>query len=252
MRSSLEVSRVLALVAEGLNDCEIARRTGVPRSTVRGWRHGERVFLGPAVGACAGCGNAEHDFTALPEWHYAYLLGLYLGDGHIAHHRRGVYALRISLDKKYPGIIDECRVAIWWVTGGKDPALVSLPGRFNVQAYWKSLPCLFPQHGPGDKHERRIELVEWQREIVEREPGALLRGLIHSDGWRGTNRVTVKGKEYRYPRYQFCNVSDDIRGIFCWACDLLEIAWRRMNARNISVAKRDAVARLDELVGPKR
>jgi hypothetical protein len=27
------------------------------------------------------------------------------------------------------------------------------------------------------------------------------------------NRVTVKGKTYAYPRYQFCNRSDDIRRI---------------------------------------
>jgi hypothetical protein len=46
-------------------------------------------------------------------------------------------------------------------------------------------------------------------------------------------------------------VSADIRGLFCDACDRLGIAWRRMNARNISVARRAAVARLDEFVGPK-
>jgi hypothetical protein len=253
MRSVEELAAVRSLVADGLNDCEIARRTGIPRSTVREWRSGRtRSGERQQPASCPACRHARHDFSALPEWHYAYPLGLYLGDGHIAHHRRGVYALRVSLDRKYPGIIDECRAAIWWVTGGKEAALVPAPGCFNVQAYWKSWPCLFPQHGPGVKHERRIELAEWQREIVMREPGALLRGLIHSDGWRGTNRVTVKGKEYAYPRYQFCNVSDDIRGIFCWACDLLGVAWRQMNARNISVAKRDAVALLDEFVGPKR
>lgn len=153
---------------------------------------------------------------------------------------------------KYPGILAECQTAIWWVTGGKIASLVPQQGCFNVQAYWKSWPCFFPQHGPGMKHLRKIELTDWQREIVAREPGALVRGLIHSDGWRGTNKVTVNGKEYRYPRYQFCNVSDGIRQIFCDACDLLGVEWRRMNAKNISVAKRGSVALLDEFVGPKR
>ena len=95
-------------------------------------------------------------------------------------------------------------------------------------------------------------LENWQRVIVDRHPKSLLRGLIHSDGWRGANRVTVRGRTYEYPRYQFSNVSDDIRRIFCDACDVLGIEWRRMNAKNISVAKRNSVAALDEFIGPKR
>ena len=79
----------------------------------------------------------------------------------------------------------------------------------------------------------------------------LLRGLVQSDGWRGTNRVTVRGRTYEYPRYQFANTSDDIRRIFCDACDLLDVQWRQMNATNISVARRKSVAILDEFIGPK-
>jgi len=75
--------------------------------------------------------------------------------------------------------------------------------------------------------------------------------LIHSDGCRSLNRVRGRDRWYEYPRYTFCNASDDIRGIFCDACDQLGIPWRRMNARNISVARREGVARLDEFVGPK-
>jgi hypothetical protein len=66
------------------------------------------------------------------------------------------------------------------------------------------------------------------------------------------NRVHVNGKWYEYPRYTFSNVSDDIRALLCEACDRLGIAWRRMNARNISVARREAVALMDTFIGPKR
>jgi hypothetical protein len=41
-----------------------------------------------------------------------YAFGLYLGDGCISAHRRGVYRLRFFLDAGYPGIIDECEDAI--------------------------------------------------------------------------------------------------------------------------------------------
>jgi hypothetical protein len=49
---------------------------------------------------------------------------------------------------------------------------------------------MFPQHGPGRKHLRRILLAAWQRRMAVRHPGALLRGLIQSDGSRFLNRVS--------------------------------------------------------------
>ncbi|MGZ8585629.1 MAG: helix-turn-helix domain-containing protein, partial [Actinomycetota bacterium] len=33
-----EVERVLRLVAEGRNDCQISRETGINRTTIREWR----------------------------------------------------------------------------------------------------------------------------------------------------------------------------------------------------------------------
>jgi hypothetical protein len=101
------------------------------------------------------------------------------------------------------------------------------------------------------KHLRRIELSDWQQEMVDEHPKPFLRGLIHSDGCRFINRVRVKGKAYEDPRYNFTNASDDIRGLFTAPCDRLGIEWRRMNERNISVARRGSVALLDEFVGPK-
>ena len=125
----------------------------------------------------------------------------------------------------------------------------------EVKAYSNHWPCLFPQHGPGRKHLRKIELADWQREIVERHPWELIRGLIHSDGCRIANWTTrgVAGevKRYEYPRYFFTNFSADSRGIHCWALDMVGVEWRYSNARNTSVAKRASVALMDTLVGPK-
>ncbi len=117
-------------------------------------------------------------------------------------------------------------------------------------------PNLFPQHGPGKKHERKIELVPWQSEITRQYTRKFLRGLIHSDGSRCMNRFAVQlpsGRvgRYAYPRYFFTNYSADIRRIFCEHCELLGIRWTQSNARNISVSHRDSVALLDEFVGPK-
>jgi hypothetical protein len=101
--------------------------------------------------------------------------------------------------------------------------------------------------GPGRKHRRKIQLDPWQVRIVDSYPDQLLRGLIHSDGYRGTNYVNGRG----YPRYQFSNRSKDIRGIFCRACDMYGVRWRQMNRWVISVARAPDVAKLDQVIGPK-
>jgi hypothetical protein len=68
------------------------------------------------------------------------------------------------------------------------------------------------------KHERTIELAPWQEAIVDREPEQFIGGLIHSDGCRTTNRVTVGGKRYAHPRSFFWQVSKDIQELFCRSC----------------------------------
>jgi hypothetical protein len=249
VRSSEERARVAALVAEGLNDCAIVRQTEIPRSTIREWRAGPK----PRARLTRSVPHIE-DISA---WEYSYLLGAYLGDGYLAPAPPGRTSrqLRIYLDAQYPAIILECACAIEDLFRGRRAGLYLHPTSNMVivslsSTDWESL---FPQHGPGMKHTRRIGLAGWQRELVQREPGRFVRGLIHSDGSRTMNCVrSPAGKEYVYPRYEFSNMSEDIRGLFTWACDLLGVAWKPMNHKTISVARRDSVARLDEFVGPKR
>ena len=75
-------------------------------------------------------------------------------------------------------------------------------------------PCVFPQNGPGRKHERLIAFDTWQREIVERHADRFLRGLFHSDGCRLTNwtvkAVAGRPKRYECSRYLFSNQSPDL------------------------------------------
>lgn len=163
----------------------------------------------------------------------------------------------MTLDEKYPAVIIEVRAAIGALVPGTPVCLNPRQGAKVVQASSPVWPAAFPQHGPGKKHERQIRLEAWQRKITTRHPEALLRGLIHSDGSRATNRFETRLESgrvasYAYPRYFFTNASADIRRIFCDHCDLLGIRWSRSNARNISVSHRDSVAGLDRFVGPKR
>jgi hypothetical protein len=253
VRSCEEVRWVQSLLDLGLNDCQVSRLTGIPRRTIQGWRNGHTPRRGLDIPSCARCGHAAHRFDDLPSAAYTYLLGMYLGDGYLARCRRGVYRLSIAMDARYPGIIASCQHAGEEVIGLRSGVIYRDGGSCaNVYVHSKQWPCLFPQHGPGRKHERTIALVDWQQRHVATHPKKFLRGLIESDGCRGINRVTVNGKAYAYPRYTFCNASADIRSLFCDTCDLLGVEWRQMNARNISVARRDSVAFLDSFIGPKR
>jgi hypothetical protein len=94
----------LRLVGLGLNDCEISRRLEIPRTTVRDWRKPRYVPKCPATSTCPRCGARARQIMLLPE-PYAELLGLYLGDGHIAELARA-QRLRVSLDSKYPDVVD--------------------------------------------------------------------------------------------------------------------------------------------------
>ena len=188
---------------------------------------------------------------------YSHLLGLYLGDGHLARHPR-TYRLVITCDLAYPALVEACRASI---------ASTGLPRRVRthadserrcvrVVADSKRWPEAFPQHGPGRKHNRKIELAPWQRVIVDRFPQEFLRGLLHSDGCRTINCFKTRlpsGRvaEYAYPRWFFSNRSDDIRGLFCEYCERLGIRWTQSNPRNISIAHRASVALVDSFVPVK-
>ena len=186
---------------------------------------------------------------------YSYLLGLYLGDGCLVRQRKGVYLLSIACCDAWPGLITAAKDATRGVMPANAVFARQSHGMTEVKSCSKHWPCLFPQHGPGTKHTRKIELARWQQVIVDRYPGDFARGLIHSDGCRSINRVRRPLKDgdrwYEYPRYQFSNKSLDILALCCKALDRLGVEWRFARWDVISVAKKDAVALLDAFVGPK-
>ncbi|WP_335939431.1 helix-turn-helix domain-containing protein [Streptomyces sp. PTD5-9] len=251
--------RALALLRSGAKGADVARQLNVPRGTVSYWLHMDRAGRGECPGShnptCHRCDGVDLDEPA-----YAYLLGLYLGDGYVsryAQHRAP--SLAITLDDAWPGIQDEAEAALRRVFPANATCRVRKAGSHDIKVYSKHLPCLFPQHGSGKKHERVITLEAWQQGIVAANPWMLIRGLIHSDGCRITNWTTrlVAGerKRYEYGRYMFANKSDDIRGLLGDALSAVGVQWttlaRGSDPYNISVARRASVALMDAHVGPK-
>jgi hypothetical protein len=247
--------RALALVGQGRSLNSVSKETGISRAAIRAWQTRIKPLPRMQVAPCVRCRPTPEQ----PEdaGAYSYLLGLYLGDGCISAmaNRRTGHFLRIACADAWPGLIDACEAAMRSVNPGKRAYRVQAQGYVSVVGYSSHWPCLFPQHGPGKKHERSITLEPWQQEIVDAHPWEFIRGLIHSDGCRITNWTTrlVAGerKRYEYPRYFFTNLSGDIIRLFTEALDHVGVEWRQANARNISIARKASVALMDAHVGPK-
>ncbi|MGJ5802532.1 helix-turn-helix domain-containing protein [Streptomyces europaeiscabiei] len=238
--------RALVLVTQGRSLNSVSQETGISRAAIRAWQ--QRLEPLPRM-APTDPGPPADDGA------YSYLLGLYLGDGCISAHPRSGYYLRIACADAWPGLMEQCREAITNVRPGIGVYLLQKEGYTMVTSYSRHWPLLFPQHGPGKKHERTIALDPWQQAIVGNHPWEFIRGLIHSDGCRITNWTTrlVGGerKRYEYPRYFFTNVSADIIRLFTDTLDRVGVDWKLANARNVSIARKASVALLDTHVGPK-
>lgn len=250
VKASSGPEMVRVLLGEGLTIDAAADRADLPLEVVRGWVLDGLELLAETYGESHVSGAFCPCVRDVPEEPYAYLLGLYLGDGTLARRRNEVYKLRIFQDNKYPWLIRQCTIAMQWVIRNK-VRVIQQPGCKEIYSLSKHWPCLLPQHGPGRKHERPIILEPWQRLVaIERHPQLLLRGLIHSDGCRYIKRVESKGKEYVYTRYQFTNRSADIRRIFTDACDRVGIDWREY-PYNVVICRRSSIEKLDQFIGPK-
>jgi hypothetical protein len=275
MRTYEEYHSILRLWEAGNNKSEIERITQIPRPTIRDCinRFGSIKGLEGATTKTVELSASEplalsrlRDKAAPSSLRqaYAYGLGLYLGDGSIDKTPR-VYRLRVALDAKYPGIIQECVKALETLLPDNKIGVAKqyFQGRLScvhVTSYYKFWPAFFPQHGEGLKHLRRIELELWQQEIVDAYPLLFWKGLYHSDGSRYSN--VVNGTDY--PRYQFSNLSADIIQMFCNTCDKLGLYWTTKKYKSkliehgaeyigdIYISKRKDVAFLDREVGPKR
>ncbi|MCK7622039.1 helix-turn-helix domain-containing protein [Streptomyces sp. RS10V-4] len=251
--------QAVARLRAGAKNADVARALGVPVGTIGYWRHMDRAERGECPGRhdppCPRC-----DGRGLDEAAYAYLLALYLGDGHVIQYSgHRVPSLMITCSNDWPGLMDRCEAAMRAVFPENSVCRVSREGCHNVKVYSKHLWCMFPQHGPGKKHERPIALEEWQQTIVEAHPWEFIRGLVHSDGCRITNWTTrtVGGerKRYEYPRYFFTNTSADILRLCTDTLDRVGVAWKHTRqsraAKSISVAQRASVALMDAHIGPK-
>jgi hypothetical protein len=247
MRSNDEYRQILQLWEAGYNKSAIERETGTPRETVRDCikKFGTQKEFEEYLHR-----EQKHHWTNRVtasdfRFNYAYMLGVYLGDGYIVEQPR-TYHLRIYMDLKYTNIINKVIKAISVLAPNNRIHTQTRTGCIEIGCCSNHWTEMFPQHGEGVKHKRAIILEDWQQEIVAEHRIEFVRGLYHSDGSR--IEPIINGKVYE--RYQFTNVSEDIKRLFCDTVEKLGLNWTRWG-QNITIARRPDVAFLDEHIGPK-
>ena len=157
---------------------------------------------------------------------------------------------------KYPGIIADTRALLERCFPFNDVDEVQSIGCVHVSLYSSHLACLFPQHGRGKKHERRLVLESLQRETFDAAPWPFIRGRIRTDGCAFINRTDVhREKPCEYLSYEFCNTSKDIVDLFVEACARVDVFTRvncdRRGRWDVRINRRDSVVLMLEHVGLK-
>jgi len=138
MRSYEEYQAILTLWEKGYNKSYISRRLDIPRGTVSDAINRYKDLDGLNANINARLSTPDYLFDNFNEnsdarQQYAYLLGLYLGDGCINMAKNGrSYFLRIALDKKYPVIIERCEQAMGTVFFNNSINRVDTPGCYQT------------------------------------------------------------------------------------------------------------------------
>lgn len=147
-----------ARMVRGESFRQVSHSTGIDQFVLRNWYYGPK--RDSRREPCPRCASPPQ----LPEpgRDYAYLLGLYQGDGWISFSgdpAKNVWVLRIACADAWRGLLDECIAAVAAIRPANKVNTVQSDGCKVVVAASRHWPCLFPQHGPGRKHNRKIELA---------------------------------------------------------------------------------------------
>jgi hypothetical protein len=163
-----QADRVFRLLAAGTKSSEISRLTAVSQRTIQRWvatGRPNRVLPDP-----------EDLLRPTSRLAYAYLLGLYLGDGCLVGVHRRVFRFQLTLDARYPAIVRAACDAVRAVLPSNKVRASHRTNAIDVTCYSKLWPVLFPQHGTGKKHERDVSLVAWQRKLTTAHPRGTSQG----------------------------------------------------------------------------
>jgi hypothetical protein len=158
-------SRALTLTQEG----QSLRSAGISRSTPR-YRSYQPAGPYPHY-TCPRC-TADPGLPE-PQRDYAYLLGLYLGDGYInvvGDPRKAVWVLRIICADAWPGLLEECMAASRALHPGGKVSALQREGCTEILAWSKHWPCLFPSMVQARSMNARSSSLHGSRSLPTHSP----------------------------------------------------------------------------------
>lgn len=235
------IQKVLQDFKSGKNKSQLSREYNIPRPTLRYWI--KKDTNGESMTQRKSDIPIEYIIEKIKKNKemYNYILGIYLGDGHISPNKNS-YKLRIVMDSKYPNLVHETRICLR--NFFESPVSVnSREGCKVISVFDKNLPKYFPQHGFGKKHDRKIILSDFQIENISYSD--LLKGLWLTDG-------SYYLRKNKYEAYNFTNKSIDIVSIFEKCLNSLSISYRKRVKNDgiwvIEVAKKSEVNKMKSIV----
>lgn len=167
---------------------------------------------------------------------YSYILGCYLGDGHISQLPR-TQRLRLFSGTSHPSIIeDQVKGLNRLFDNVVNNKKCNNQNMEIITVHNTQLDVYFPQHGLGKKHERDVSLKPWQQEIVDKEPECFIKGLIDTDGSSYIRTNIVNGVARTYPSYSFTNKSKDIM-------NMCQSAFKTLGIEVNRTTRKDGVSR---------
>ena len=206
------------LYSNGYNKVQISKKLNIPRGTINDWLL-ERTDLKKT--SLLEFDPKNYIISNNLQYEYSYILGLYLGDGYICKTSR-TYKLRIGLDIKYNNINNLINNKLQILFPKNKVYKLKIKNKIKskftmieLSVHSNLLPFLFPQIGKGKKHDRSIELTQWQFEILDTK--WFVMGLFHSDGCYYFNK---KSNTYYY---SFSNLSKQIIDLFQESLNILQI-----------------------------
>ena len=237
------IVKVLEDYKNGKNKSQLEKIYGIPRNTIRYWIDNElktkavRKKDKPLEEIIEEIKQNKED--------YSFILGLYLGDGCISPNRTS-YKLRITQDDKYPNLKNIINYRVNNFFTNKSFMQNRKKNCSDIGVNDKNLPLYFPQHGKGKKHDRKIELVDYQKDNLDYKE--FLRGLWVTDG-------SYYLAQKKYECYNFTNKSTDIIALFEECLSQFNIGYRTRMKKNgvwlVEITKKTEVLKMKDLVGIK-
>lgn len=232
--------KVLKLFETGSNQSAISRETGVPRETLREWLKPKDISKRIRNSYVPIINFDEYLNTEEKRRAYSFLLAIYLCDGYVCKYKTlRAPSLRMFNDSRYPINIQEWanKAKIIFPNNSIKIFKKKSSNSCEILLYSKKILDLFPQHGPGKKHSRKLNFENWQMQIVKEYPEEFIRACIQSDGC--IYHQKLKNGNYSYKRYNFVNKSEDIMNLFAYALSVLGIIKEKTfnKSRNLFVVQ---------------